>query len=567
MSTPTSYGTKYELYNVDFQRGDVRHFFSESDRSAYFNGLGRVNSGTLTSYIRQNEDFTVNKTWADVREANYVRYDNNDGAGWRYAYVDKLEVVSTSATKLYITEDAWQNNMFNFSIHGTRLRGHVDRLSPKSGLYYPRVYSFTPETVSTSTQATVSDTNEPEIVFLWYVTSEKIGTSIDSFTSFFSQGLYFYVFPVYRYFQDMTINISGEDPFEITPDTIYEFENSKYIVNKFFTCQLPDGLSATVNTGLSTTTLDGSIVVCTSGQNKFVQYIPQSEVSAGVRTMPIDNINQVTGKLSQNNIRSANLETKLYEFPFSYQEVRFGNAKLKIFNELINGTTTPLVLYNVFPSADGMTAVIKPPANYGINSALAKVGAVTATVSQSATVRRDVENSYLAANEAKMWGQSIQGIVSAISNPRHFVSNLGYTANSLINQMATRIDLRNAPDQFTLNGDIVAVSQTVTQNISLVSYKPVDDDLNFLYSYFYTYGYTINEWQEKTHATLRSRYYFDYYLMADDVHVDIDDSNTARQQMQEDLQKGVTFWHWNPTNNDIQHRYENLEMSIYRSQP
>lgn len=562
MPTPTTYNTQYELYNVDFKRGDVRHFTSEAQRSEYFDESHLIDSGTLNSYIRVDQDFKIDKTYADIREANYCRYNNGDGDGWRYAYITRMEVVSTSCTRLYIQQDPWQNNMFNFEIHGTRLRGHVDRLASKSGLYYPRVYSFTPETVTTSTQATITDANAPDIVFLWYVTSEKIGTSIDSFTSFFSQGLYYYVFPVYRYFEDMTINVTGEDPFEITPDTIFYFENSAYIVNKFFTCQLPDGMTASVNEARNVTTLDGSLYVCTEGTHKFVQYIPQSEVGASDRTMPIDNINQVTGNLSPSNRRNINLETKLYEFPFAYQEVRFGNVKLRIFNELIDGTAAPQVSYNVFPSADGMTAVIKPPVNYGINSALAEVEAVTAAVSQSATVRRDVENTYLAANETKMWGQVIQGLVGAIANPKHLVENLGYTANASINQLATRIDLRNAPDQFTLNGDIVAVSQTVTQNISLVTFKPVEDDLNFLYSYFYTYGYTINEWQNIPYTQIRTRYYFDYYLFGDDVHCDVQDSATARELMEEDLRKGVTFWHWNETTNGFQHTRENLEMSL-----
>lgn len=567
MPAPTGYGTKYELFNVDFQRGDVFHFFKESQRSEYFNSK-RISSGAINSYIKVDESFRVGDTYADILTCNYCRYDNDDGAGWRYAYVTKMEVVSTTVTELFIQQDPWQNNMFSFEFHGTRLRGHVDRLAPKTGLYYPRIYSFTPEEISTSTQATTADVNVPEIVFLWYVTSERIGDTADSFTSFFGQGLYYYVFPVYRYFVEMTINVEGDSPFEIKYDTLEEFENNPYLVNKFFTYQLPDGMTASVNAARNVTTMGGSVAVRTSGANKFVQYIPQSEVEATERTLDLDNVNVVTGNLSPTNIRDMSLESKMYEYPFSYQEIRFGNAKLRILNELINGEATPRVRFNVFPAADGMTAVIKPPANYGINSALAEINAVTANISQGATVRRDVENSYLAANQARMWGQSIQALVNVMANPdpKKILSNLGYTTNTLINQLATRVDLRNAPDQFSLNGDIVSVSQTVTQNISRTSYEPIQDDKDFLYSFFYTYGYTINEWQEKNYANIRSRYYFDYYQYAADVHVDIDDSATARDLMQEDLQNGVTFWHYTDNGIGIQHRYENLEISIIRAQ-
>ena len=591
MSTPTSYGTKYELYNVDFQRGDVRHFFSESDRSAYFNGLGRVNSGTLTSYIRQNEDFTVNKTWADVREANYVRYDNNDGAGWRYAYVDKLEVVSTSATKLYITEDAWQNNMFNFSIQGTRLRGHVDRLKLASSGVYNRLWSVTPEQIDITLEVNSVGYNFSEIRYLWYVFSESPLYTKDKLEiSPFIDGMYYIVVPFIGKPYDVTYKFaSGSTTYQFDASVLEDLENSAYIVNKFYTAVPPTGTFFSYNQSTNTITFSAEggkpfTFAFTRFAKDQEQWVATLMTSSGAdwenpstipATMGLVNNTRVTASLSPKNIRNRRLESKMYIAPYNYSEVGFGNARLPVYNEWLTPGDDIDAQYFIAPSAAGMYCLLMYPKGY--NNNLSRVKTISVPASQSATVRRDVENTYLAANGERLNNQLVSGIAKMVAGVSVALGSQGALTpvgrgvfasglNDFRNYNKTKQDMANAPDTMTLNGNTADIMLSDSQLPYAINYIPANDDSDRLYSYFYTYGYTINEWQEKTHATLRSRYYFDYYLMADDVHVDIDDSNTARQQMQEDLQKGVTFWHWNPTNNDIQHRYENLEMSIYQSQ-
>lgn len=586
MSTPTSYRTKYELYNVDFQRGDVRHFFRESDRTAYFTGLGTVNSGTTTSYIRQNEDFTVNKTWADVREANYVRYDNNDGAGWRYAYVDKLEVVSTSATKLYITEDAWQNNMFNFSIHGTRIRGHVDRLTPA----YLRKWSYTSEPISTTPVADTVNYTHRDFQYVWYVFSQPVTAFAEDEppTTILTEGLQYLLFPVPANLTDLTY-IFGTVAVNIDHSVFDFLDNNAYLVNKFYSSVTPLGCQVNYNgnnTFVISETPGASIIRrIMSGESgtsyQVIEYKPSSQFNWGNNTqsvkttMSMPNQTYFNGTLSPANIRNINAETKLFESPYTHHYYGVGNAGMEIYNELIQPTTGKInVRYALLPSASGCTIIQQYPSGYA--EATDRVKVVEEMLSIPGPTRKDIENTFIAANNYKMQSQSINmilsGLMGAVMQPVSKFANIAEAQNAntvaygVAKYAATRADLKNAPDHISLNGSPGINVLTDSQFPYVITFRPKSDELDRIYSYFYTYGYTINEWQEKTQATLRSRYYFDYYLMADDVHVDIDDSNTARQQMQEDLQKGVTFWHWNPTNNDIQHRYENLEMTIYQSQ-
>lgn len=588
MSTPTSYGTKYELYNVDFQRGDVRHFFSESDRSAYFNGLGRVNSGTLNSYIRQNEDFTVNKTWADVREANYVRYDNNDGAGWRYAYVDKLEVVSTSATKLYITEDAWQNNMFNFSIHGTRLRGHVDRMH-KSGNDLYLTPSLTPEPITASILPQEVETTNTDIVCQWFVLSQPFASDYSSYSPFFGS-FFYYFYPVTEAIENdvqVTVIAAGATTTMTFDGTaMFALSKSPYIINSFYSSALPLGVNINKTDGGYTIIVDATVSAVfvetyhdeNLGDQQCMRYdISSNYTGAQKAYLTPTNYNWVQNTPSISNIRSSRYEAKLYGHTFRQVEYGIGGDKSVFYYDFMPDTHSFGFPYWNIPTASGMISLVKTPTDY--NAGSNGIYFARSIASFQAPIMKDAENMFLASNENRFNAQLTNSLINSIhisgfrsTNGRKMKEGTNISGGltgvftTLVDQGALRADLESMPDKVDALGDSINAILTDSGAPYYIISAPKSDELDRIYSYFYTYGYTINEWQEKTHATLRSRYYFDYYLMADDVHVDIDDSNTARQQMQEDLQKGVTFWHWNPTNNDIQHRYENLEMSIYQTQ-
>lgn len=587
MSTPTTYNTQYELYNVDFKRGDVRHFTSEAQRSEYFDESHLIDSGTLNSYIRVDQDFKIDKTYADVREANYCRYNNGDGDGWRYAYITRIEVVSTSCTRLYIQQDPWQNNMFNFEIHGTRLRGHVDRLELASSGVYNRVWSVTPEQIDTTLEVNSVSYNFSEIRYLWYVFSQSpINSTIKPEISPFIDGMFYVVVPFIGEPSDVTYQFaSGSTTYQFDASVLDDLENNEYIVNKFYTAVPPTGTFFSYNRPTNTITFSSeggkpftfAFTRFTEGQEQWVAVLMSSSgadwdnPSTIPATMGLINNTRVTVSLSPNNIRNRQLESKMYTAPYNYSEVGFGNTRLTIYNEWLTPGDDIDARYFIAPSAAGMYCLLMYPTGY--NNNLSRVKTISVPASQSATVRRDVENTYLAANGERLNNQLVSGIAKMVAGVAAVLGSQGALTpvgggvfasglNDFRNYNKTKQDLANAPDTITLNGNTADIMVSDSQLPYTINYIPANDDLDRLYSFFYTYGYTINEWQNIPNTQIRTRYYFDYYLFGDDVHCDVQDSSTARELMEEDLRKGVTFWHWNDITNGFQHTRENLEVSL-----
>lgn len=587
MPTPSSYNTQYELYNVDFKRGDVRHFTSEAQRSEYFDESHLIDSGTLNSYIRVDQDFKIDKTYADVREANYCRYNNGDGDGWRYAYITRMEVVSTSCTRLYIQQDPWQNNMFNFEIHGTRLRGHVDRLELASSGVYNRVWSVTPEQIDTTLEVNSVGYNFSEIRYLWYVFSQSPLYTTDKLEiSPFIDGMYYVVVPFIGEPADVTYQFaSGSTAYQFDASVLDDLENSEYIVNKFYTAVPPTGTFFSYNRSTNTITFSSEggkpfTFAFTRFAEDQEQWVATIMMSSGAdwenpstipATMGLVNNTRVTASLSPNNIRNRQLESKMYTAPYNYSEVGFGNTRLPVYNEWLTPGDDIDAQYFIAPSAAGMYCLLMYPRGY--NNNLSRVKTISVPASQSATVRRDVENTYLAANGERLNNQLVSGIAKMVAGVAAVLGSQGALTpvgggvfasglNDFRNYNKTKQDLANAPDTITLNGNTADIMISDSQLPYTINYIPANDDSDRLYSYFYTYGYTINEWQNIPNTQIRTRYYFDYYLFGDDVHCDVQDSATARELMEEDLRKGVTFWHWNETTNGFQHTRENLEMSL-----
>lgn len=587
MSTPTTYNTQYELYNVDFKRGDVRHFTSEAQRSEYFDESHLIDSGTLNSYIRVDQDFKIDKTYADVREANYCRYNNGDGDGWRYAYITRMEVVSTSCTRLYIQQDPWQNNMFNFEIHGTRLRGHVDRLELASSGVYNRVWSVTPEQIDTTLEVNSVGYNFSEIRYLWYVFSQSPLYTTDKLEiSPFIDGMYYVVVPFIGEPADVTYQFaSGSTTYQFDASVLDDLENSEYIVNKFYTAVPPTGTFFSYNQSTNTITFSSkggkpftfAFTRFAEGQEQWVATLMTSSgadwenPSTIPDTIGLINNTRVSASLSPSNVRNRQLESKMYTAPYNYSEVGFGNARLPVYNEWLTPGDDIDAQYFIAPSAAGMYCLLMYPRGY--NNNLSRVKTISVPASQSATVRRDVENTYLAANGERLNNQLVSGIAKMVAGVAAVLGSQGALTpvgggvfasglNDFRNYNKTKQDLANAPDTITLNGNTADIMVSDSQLPYTINYIPANDDSDRLYSYFYTYGYTINEWQNIPYTQIRTRYYFDYYLFGDDVHCDVQDSATARELMEEDLRKGVTFWHWNEITNGFQHTRENLEMSL-----
>lgn len=576
MSAPTSYGTKYELFNVDFQRGDVFHFFNESQRTKYFNGK-RISSGTINSYIRVDESFRVGDTYGDIMACNYCRYNNNDGAGWRYAYVTKMEVVSTTVTELFIQQDPWQNNMFSFEFHGTQLRGHVDRLKKQNGRYV-RIYSRTPEPISASPRATSTTNNKPSrIQWVWFVFSQSPTGAISPGNSLLTDDYYYAIFPLSVEYTNFTISFTdGSQSREIKARDIEALNSNPYLVNKFYTTEPPAGISAQkISGGFSITKRAGVAYTAFSASEEggyillYSIYTDSERVQSILSSKGIEYV----GVLPPNTVISKGMhvnkdfESKIFTEPYCYNEIRFGNTCERIANEALPvfDGSVPVVKYAVLPSGTSASCYFEKPSGYAKNTELITAG--NAPVSQQGAVRQDLANTYIAANENRMGVSLLNGVINGLFQSVErggFAPAILGAGSSMLSYYATLADYKNAPDNISLVDSPAAVVFSARQNVSTIFYKPKDDDLDRLWSFFNTFGYTVAKWALYNQSTIRTRLVFNYFQYGEDCHAEVEDSTTARELMQEDLRAGVTFWHYDEDLGGVAIRQtlENLEMSL-----
>lgn len=583
MPAPTSYGTKYELFNVDFQRGDVFHFFNENQRSEYFNSK-RISRGTINSYIRVDESFRVGDTYVDILACNYCRYDNDDGAGWRYAYVTKMEVVSTTVTELFIQQDPWQNNMFSFEFHGTRLRGHVDRLHYDGSQLF-RTPSFTSEPINATLYPKEVITTSNTLPLLWGAFSTYLGDT-PAPTSFLNDGFVYYCWPFGISKTSYTLRLvqsAGTTEKRVETADMWAGMLDAKLVNAYYSTAAPPGMSWTYDSEsnvlevvIVNTMAVGAIETFKDTnelEHEAILYAILPAFSGGVSSyLNIPNNNFLTITPSPSDTANILYESKLFASPFF--ETRYGIAgRESVFDyKLMPDERNFALPYINVPTGNGMISTIKTPTNY--NGGSTDIDINRNNVSFNAPILRDAETMFLQSNTNRLNAQLVNSLIGATSAKMSYgklvvrsnVNELRGPISTLIGQGATMEDLRATPDRVEAIGDAINAFYFKSDSPYFLTATLKEDDLDRAYSFFYTYGYTINEWQEKNYANIRSRYYFDYYQYAADVHADIDDSATARDIMQEDLQNGVTFWHYTDNGIGIQHRYENLEISIIQAQ-
>ena len=107
--------TQLYLYNnipFDMEYKNVVDF-STGDRQAYFNGkLANYYQNIL--HVEKNGSVVVPLNVGELKNVNYVRYNNNNGEGDIYAFIINKKFINQGATRLDLKVDTWQTNLNNY---------------------------------------------------------------------------------------------------------------------------------------------------------------------------------------------------------------------------------------------------------------------------------------------------------------------------------------------------------------------------------------------------------------------------------------------------------------------
>lgn len=129
---------------IDNTNENQLDFTDVNQQRDYFNGRRRHAFSNLTYQRKDNSidlPISVDSLWG----VNYVMYQNaNFGQKWFYAFIDKMEYVSSDVARIFISTDAWQTWLFDITIGNSYIeRQHVNAassISIEEGLDYGNAY-------------------------------------------------------------------------------------------------------------------------------------------------------------------------------------------------------------------------------------------------------------------------------------------------------------------------------------------------------------------------------------------------------------------------------------------
>lgn len=561
-------------------------------------------------YIRENRTIEVDKNKQELLGVNYLRFNN--GNKWWYAFITSKTYINESVTSLEFVIDPIQTFMFDYEIRECYVsREHQDRFNidktPKFNLKLENlemgsdyiktgeinindspldnvrvsaclVVATKPiETGGTLLQGTQGPTNALPDPLKYYIIpiinrpsqAFKVGTSngltasalngdIAGRDDYGSDNL---KNQLTKYANIISMSILPYFPFNytLTKDT-----NNVYTFNA-------SGLSKVTcwykPVGLLDENADQRVIFALSSDTlkDFLQYID-------VKAM----LNIPTPSFTNKTARDIKYETKLYTHPYQYVTLDddqieplvlkpqyFGNLNTRVrFNQAIG--VNPIVKYYVddYKGDTGNDTTLINNTQNDLTVASSKLSDYLAQNKASAT-------SGLAVNTALDVGIATlrTGVGIASGNPfaiSNAISDVSGIAGRLLNENFKRQDLAQGSLNFKAKGNnIYAYVQQYDKNTGLKvrSYSISDSFKNFVYNYFYHFGYATNDFKV---PDVKSRYYFNY-IQIPDININSKIDNEYIQKLKSIYAQGITFWHYRDESTWLgvdDYTYENVEMNL-----
>lgn len=112
--------TIVKLLRCGLQRGSGHQltFANATAQQTYFESRV-LYSYTDFTYVRENNSIAVGQNVEDIRDCNYMMYQNKNFGNnkWFYAFVTDLEYVNENCTRVYFETDSWQTWVWDIDLH------------------------------------------------------------------------------------------------------------------------------------------------------------------------------------------------------------------------------------------------------------------------------------------------------------------------------------------------------------------------------------------------------------------------------------------------------------------
>ena len=518
------------LVNVPWDNNyqNVRNFNDIGAQNTYFSNLfPRINFEEYT-YLRKNRSIRVGAGVDEIREYNYLYYNNGDGKTY-YCFIEDYNYISENVTELIIKIDVYQTYMFEYTI----LKSFVEREHVTLSSDIPGKYTF-PEELETGEYISREFTNvaETQNTYLIIQIGKNPYNNLETFNYTNKDGImqFGYMF---------AYKIS-----ELTDTTSKEWNCFRDLITKVRKQGISENIFAVYSVPYF---VIGERYTNNLLEEKYPCMIKWDDTSYGSKNEIEKTFSPPFGENQFNylgKIYTAK-NNKLLTYPYKYLSVsnNVGSLNTYRYENFENGI--PKFILKGVMSIGGSIKLI--PENYNGQTRNENEGIILGKYPQFMW-GNDVYTNWLTQNAINVLGdfidvgltftksgislvggQPVAGTSYAFSGMQKIISNIGNIYKHSF-----------APNTISGNASGGDINSSSSQNTFIISHNEIKPEYaEIIDNFFEMYGYKINKL--KVPETTSRKYW--NYVKTIDINMEGNIPETDLTELKNIFNNGVTIWH------------------------
>lgn len=518
------------LVNVPWDNNyqNVRNFNDIGAQGAYFSNLfPRINFEDYT-YLRKGSSIRVGVGVDEIREYNYLYYNNGDGKTY-YCFIEDYNYISENVTELIIKIDVYQTYMFEYTILKSFVeREHVTLSSDVAGNY-----TF-PEELETGEYISREFTNiaETQNTYLIIQIGKNPYNNLETFNYTNKDGImqfgYMFAYKMseltditskeWNCFRDLITKIRKQG---ISENIFAVYSVPYFVIGERYTNNLLEEKYPCMikwdDTNYGTKNEIEKIFSPPFGENQF-NYLGKTYTAKNNKllTYPYKYLSVSNNVGALNTYRYENFENGIPKFIL--KGVMSIGGSIKLIPENYNGQTrneNEGIILGKYPQFMWGNDVYT---NWLTQNAINVFGDFI-----------DVGLTFTKSGISLVGGQPVAGTSYAFSGMQKIISNIGNIYKHSF-----------APNTISSNASGGDINSSSSQNTFIISHNEIKPEYaEIIDNFFEMYGYKINKL--KVPETTSRKYW--NYVKTIDINMEGNIPETDLTELKNIFNNGVTIWH------------------------
>lgn len=521
----------FSLPNVDNSYNYVTNIVGNID--GYFNALTKIFTYSNAKYIKKNSTIDLPVIFDNIEKCNYIRYNNGEGLGWEYAFVNHKEFISFGLTRIDTQYDVWINNLEILKNYSKDVLVSRASSNPRA-LINP--YSDAPSYSTNASHPIPFDIDMTDMLHIVFkdTNSASDGGSIVNY---------------YDVVESIDMVLTDDLDLSIFNDemvkAIFYYTIPTTLLDRYYRKIAYVGASSTPYTGFGYDVINNSTTDVNVYRGDISLFYPQIAEE-------FDDYKSLTYPYTKLMIKTSYEEKELNIYDFGAINI-FANISL---------SACGVTIYYRIPSKNGIYLI--KDVGYQIPTVVTAYDTWLA-YNRNHKQRMELQlTSQIARGSINATGQITSGAISMASGDISGVSNVIGGISTMANTTVSAIesvnlykynisDLKKAPaNVFVCDSidDMIMVMRN--RGIAFYHYTMSPSEYKMVESYWNEFGYKINDYKP-FNSLIRTRKYYNFLQISSPYIPNIfcnEDSAIIRQI----LSKGVHIYHtWYQDNNQVQY--------------